>query len=128
MRELLNSCVSIRSLISIETSDSGSSQEMSAREQEALQAALSCLEACHIGDIFADSKFLQAESLVRLCKAIIAAAGPVQKIAAVGEDTASAEVCLRVLPIPHSRDAISPGGRWLELVKGEGTCSTSCIP
>jgi brefeldin A-resistance guanine nucleotide exchange factor 1 len=65
---------------------------MSGRDQEALRAAVACLEACHIGDVFADSKFLQAESLIRLCRAIIAAAGPVQRIAAVGEDTAGAEV------------------------------------
>lgn len=57
----LRVCVaSERSLISIESSDSGGAAELSAREADALQATVACISACHIGDLFADSKFLQA--------------------------------------------------------------------
>lgn len=57
----LRVCVaSERSLISIESSDSGGAAELSAREADALQVTVACISACHIGELFADSKFLQA--------------------------------------------------------------------
>ncbi len=67
----MRSVVSVRSLISIESSDGGGAAELSAREAEALQTTVACISACHIGELFADSKFLQVsintERLAALC-------------------------------------------------------------
>ena len=82
------------SLISIESSDSGNGAELSAREAEALQATVTCIGACHIGELFADSKFLQADSLLELCQAIVHAPGPIPCIVATGDNSDTAEVPL----------------------------------
>lgn len=42
---------------------------------EAKQQTLSCMETCRIDEIFCDSKFLRAESLVELVRSIIWASG-----------------------------------------------------
>ncbi|KAK9918480.1 hypothetical protein WJX75_004379 [Coccomyxa subellipsoidea] len=82
------------SLISIESSDSGEAAELSAREADALQATVACISACHIGELFADSKFLQAESLLQLCEAIVHAPGT--RIAP-GDGSETAEMCLEMV-------------------------------
>lgn len=48
----------ITSLISIEGGDSAGSGEAAAREAEAVARASASAEACHVEEIFADSKFL----------------------------------------------------------------------
>ncbi|KAL3131638.1 hypothetical protein ABBQ38_007935 [Trebouxia sp. C0009 RCD-2024] len=93
----------ISSLISLEGADSGPPGEASLREVEATQRTVSCLNACRVEDIFADSKFLRAESLHELVKAIMWASGPIKRVASSGEesDTAQASfpilVCLELL-------------------------------
>ena len=79
------------SLISLEGADQGN-QEASQRELRATQSTVECIEACRIDEIFADSKFLKAESLHELVKAIMWVSGPVMRIAATGEDSDVAEV------------------------------------
>ncbi|KAL0041048.1 hypothetical protein WJX77_003321 [Trebouxia sp. C0004] len=85
------------SLISLEGADSGPSGEGSAREMEATQRTVSCMSACRVEDIFADSKFLRAESLHELVKAIMWASGPIKRVAASGEESDTAQVCLELL-------------------------------
>ena len=58
---------------------------------EALQNTVACIEACRLDELFADSKFLRAESLLELVKAIMWACGPIQRIAANGENCEAAE-------------------------------------
>ena len=79
------------SLISLEGADQGN-QEASQRELRATQSTVECIEACRIDEIFADTKFLKAESLHELVKAIMWVSGPVMRIAATGEDSDVAEV------------------------------------
>lgn len=83
------------SLISLEGADSGPPGEASAREMEATQRTVSCMSACRVEDIFADSKFLRAESLHELVKAIMWASGPIKRVASSGEesDTAQVDIC-----------------------------------
>ena len=83
------------SLISLEGADSGPPGESSPREVEATQRSVACLSACRVEDIFADSKFLRAESLHELVKAIMWASGPIKRVASSGEesDTAQARLC-----------------------------------
>eukprot|EP00884_Botryococcus_braunii_P022699 jgi/Botrbrau1/9112/Bobra.0305s0016.2 len=83
------------SLISIDSPESG--EEASSREMAATQRTLACIAACRIDELFADSKFLRAESLLELVKAIMMAPGPVSRIAASGEDSDTAEVCLELV-------------------------------
>lgn len=78
------------SLISIDSPEAG--EEASSREMAATQRTLACIAACRIDELFADSKFLRAESLMELVKAIMLAPGPVSRIAATGEDSDTAEV------------------------------------
>ncbi|CAL8465729.1 g5265 [Coccomyxa elongata] len=85
------------SLISIESSDNGNGAELSAREAGALQATVACIGACHIGELFADSKFLQADSLLELCQAIVHAPGPIPRIVATGDNSDTAEMCLEMV-------------------------------
>ncbi|DBA68573.1 TPA: hypothetical protein ACH3X2_013515 [Trebouxia sp. C0005] len=85
------------SLISLEGADSGPPGEGSAREMEATQRTVSCMSACRVEDIFADSKFLRAESLHELVKAIMWASGPIKRVASSGEESDTAQVCLELL-------------------------------
>lgn len=78
-----------RSLISIDSPEAG--EEASSREMAAMQRTLQCIAQCRIDEMFADSKFLRAESLTELVKAIMMAPGPVSRIAASGEDSDTAE-------------------------------------
>lgn len=71
------------------------------RQGDAEQATLNCVEACRIDEVFSDSKFLRAESLLEFVKAIIWAAGLIpggQKAQSPAlEDTDTAELCLELL-------------------------------
>lgn len=50
------------------------------------------MSACRVEDIFADSKFLRAESLHELVKAIMWASGPIKRVASSGEESDTAQV------------------------------------
>lgn len=63
----------------------------------ARQRTLHIIQDCHIDSIFAESKFLQAESLVQLVHALLMAAGRPQKLNNSPEDEASAVFCLDLL-------------------------------
>ena len=52
------------------------------------------MSACRVEDIFADSKFLRAESLHELVKAIMWASGPIKRVASSGEESDTAQVGL----------------------------------
>lgn len=60
-------------LLSLEGSDD-EGDAMNPAESEAVGLATECIEACHIGEIFADSKFLQGDALVHLARALVWAA------------------------------------------------------
>ena len=79
------------SLISIDSGESASA-EARPREAAASQNTAVCIEACRLDELIADSKFLRAESLIELVKAIMWASGPVNRIAASGEESDTAEV------------------------------------
>jgi len=89
----------INQIISFE--DVNSSNTPTQREGDAEQATLNCVEACRIDEVFSDSKFLRAESLLEFVKAIIWAAGLIpggQKAQSPAlEDTDTAELCLELL-------------------------------
>ena len=89
------------SFISLEGADSSQASEVSTREVEASQRTLACIAACRIEDIFADSKFLRAESLHELVKAIMWAAGPIKRAVMLAEESDTAQVshCSRCLPV-----------------------------
>ncbi|KAK9828895.1 hypothetical protein WJX72_002652 [[Myrmecia] bisecta] len=85
------------SLISIDGADSSGADQLPPRELDAMQRTVACVEACRIDEIFADSKFLRAESLEELVKAVMWASGRITRIASTGEDSETAEVCLELL-------------------------------
>ena len=58
----------------------------------ATRRTVECVEKCLLKELFADTKFLRAESLVELVKAIMWASGPIMRIAASGEPSDTAEV------------------------------------
>ncbi|XP_072971675.1 ARF guanine-nucleotide exchange factor GNOM-like isoform X2 [Typha angustifolia] len=76
-----------------EESRSQPTEEQLAAQQRALQT----IQKCQIGSIFTESKFLQAESLVHLAKALIQAAGRPQKITSSLDDEDTAVFCLELL-------------------------------
>jgi len=91
-------------IISFDDSNSNSTPTQS--EVEAEQRAVQCIEACRIDEIFCDSKFLRAESLVELVRSIIWASGisgaalsqdPGHQINMSEDDIDTAEVCLELL-------------------------------
>lgn len=63
----------------------------------AQQRTLRTIESCHIDQIFTDSKFLQAESLQQLARALVWAAGRPQKNGGSSEDEDTAVFCLELL-------------------------------
>ncbi|KAI3425868.1 hypothetical protein D9Q98_007841 [Chlorella vulgaris] len=87
----------ITSLISIDGSDAVSAEQAAAREAELAARAVATVEACHIDEVFADSKFLTGESLVELVKAVMWSAGNVAGAARSGENTSTSELCLELL-------------------------------
>jgi hypothetical protein len=54
-------------------------QVPSVADQEAAARAARVIEECHVEEVFVDSKFLRAETLTRLAKAIVWAAGPLPR-------------------------------------------------
>lgn len=87
------------SFITLEGADSGQASDVSNREVEASKRTVDCIAACRIEDIFADSKFLRAESLHELVKAIMWAAGPIKRAIMLPEESDTAQVrrflCMR---------------------------------
>ncbi|GLU09481.1 hypothetical protein SLE2022_334170 [Rubroshorea leprosula] len=61
------------------------------------QRTLQTIQNCHIDSIFTESKFLQAESLLQLARALIWAAGRPQKGSSSPEDEDTAVFCLELL-------------------------------
>jgi brefeldin A-resistance guanine nucleotide exchange factor 1 len=61
------------------------------------QRTLRTIEACHIDQIFNDSKFLHADSLLQLARALVWAAGRPQKGGSSIEDEDTAVFCLELL-------------------------------
>ncbi|KAG9153927.1 hypothetical protein Leryth_025748 [Lithospermum erythrorhizon] len=74
----------------------------------ARRRALQAIQNCHIDSIFADSKFLQAESLLQLVRALVAAADRSRKGMNSYEDEESAVFCLELLIVItlNNRDRI----------------------
>ncbi|CAI9109752.1 OLC1v1009632C1 [Oldenlandia corymbosa var. corymbosa] len=63
----------------------------------ARQRSLQTIRDCHIDSIFADSKFLQAESLSHLVQALLLSAGRLSRTSNVPEDESTAVFCLELL-------------------------------
>ncbi|KAJ8760922.1 hypothetical protein K2173_021960 [Erythroxylum novogranatense] len=61
------------------------------------QRTLQTIQKCHIDSIFTESKFLQAESLLQLARALVWAAGRPQKVNNSPEDEDTAVFCLELL-------------------------------
>nr|GMC59447.1 ARF guanine-nucleotide exchange factor GNOM-like [Ipomoea batatas] len=63
----------------------------------ARQLVLQMIQSCHIDNIFADSKFLQADSLLQLVQALVSAAGKPRKGKQRLEEEGTAVFCLELL-------------------------------
>ncbi|CAK7323053.1 unnamed protein product [Dovyalis caffra] len=61
------------------------------------QRTLQTIQECHVGSLFTESKFLQAESLLQLAKALIWASGHPQKGNSLPEEEDTAVICLELL-------------------------------
>ncbi|CAN1187778.1 ARF guanine-nucleotide exchange factor GNOM [Linum perenne] len=61
------------------------------------QRTLQTIQTCHVDSIFTESKFLQADSLLQLARALIWAAGRPQKGNSSPEDEDTAVFCLELL-------------------------------
>ena len=61
------------------------------------QCALQTIQKCHIDSIFTESKFLQAESLLQLARALISAGGRPKKGNITSEDEDTSVFCLELL-------------------------------
>ncbi|CAO2829540.1 unnamed protein product [Amaranthus hypochondriacus] len=82
-------------LLSLDTEEPRS--QPTEQQLAAHQRTLQTIQKCHIDGIFTESKFLQAESLLQLAKALIWAAGRPQKGAGSPEDEDTAVFCLELL-------------------------------
>ncbi|KAK1434661.1 hypothetical protein QVD17_00410 [Tagetes erecta] len=82
-------------LLSLETEDPR--LQPSEQQLAAHQRTLQTIQKCHIDSIFTESKFLQADSLVHLARALIWAAGRPQKGNSSPEDEDTAVFCLELL-------------------------------
>ncbi|KNA10447.1 hypothetical protein SOVF_144260 [Spinacia oleracea] len=82
-------------LLSLETEEPRS--HPTDQQLAAHQRTLQTIQKCHIDSIFTESKFLQAESLLQLARALIWAAGRPQKGAGTLEDEDTAVFCLELL-------------------------------
>lgn len=69
----------------------------SEEELAAHQRTRDIIQNCHIDSIFSESKFLQAESLLDLVKALILASGRLRKGSSSGEDEDTGVFCLELL-------------------------------
>ncbi|PRW57821.1 ARF guanine-nucleotide exchange factor GNOM-like [Chlorella sorokiniana] len=115
----------ITSLISIEGSDGMTAEQAAQREAELAARAAACVEACHVDEVFADSKFLTAESLVELVKAVMWAAGNVAAAARSGENTGTAELCLELLIALALRNRDRAGLIWPLLHEYLAACTAA---
>ncbi|KAL3654263.1 hypothetical protein CASFOL_003944 [Castilleja foliolosa] len=82
-------------LLSLDTEEPRS--QPTEQQLAAHQRTLQTIQKCHIGSIFTESKFLQADSLLQLARALIWAAGRPQKGNASSEDEDTAVFCLELL-------------------------------
>ncbi|KAK7290146.1 hypothetical protein RIF29_04360 [Crotalaria pallida] len=82
-------------LLSLDTEEPRS--QPTEQQLAAHQRTLQTIQKCHIDSIFTESKFLQAESLLQLAKALIWAAGRPQKGNSTPEDEDTAVFCLELL-------------------------------
>ncbi|KAL8136998.1 hypothetical protein V2J09_002999 [Rumex salicifolius] len=82
-------------LLSLETEEPRS--HPTEQQLAAHQRTLQTIQKCHIDSIFTESKFLQAESLLQLARALVWAAGRPQKGAGSPEDEDTAVFCLELL-------------------------------
>ncbi|GMH15286.1 hypothetical protein Nepgr_017127 [Nepenthes gracilis] len=82
-------------LLSLETEEPRS--QPTEQQLAAHQRTLQTIQKCHIDSIFTESKFLQAESLLQLARALIWAAGRPQKGTVSAEDEDTAVFCLELL-------------------------------
>ncbi|GFY84889.1 sec7 domain-containing protein [Actinidia rufa] len=82
-------------LLYLDTEDSVS--EPSEEQLAAHQQTLQMIQSCHIDSIFTESKFLQAESLLQLSRAIVFAAGRYRKGSNSLEDEEIAVFCMELL-------------------------------
>ncbi|GFY82966.1 sec7 domain-containing protein [Actinidia rufa] len=82
-------------LLYLDTEDSVS--EPSEEQLAAHQHTLQMIQSCHIDSIFTESKFLQAESLLQLSRAIVLAAGRYHKGSNSLEDEEIAVFCMELL-------------------------------
>ncbi|KAH7537156.1 ARF guanine-nucleotide exchange factor GNOM [Ziziphus jujuba] len=82
-------------LLSLDTEEPRS--QPTEQQLAAHQRTLQTIQNCHIDSIFTESKFLQAESLLQLARALIWAAGRPQKGNSSPEDEDTAVFCLELL-------------------------------
>lgn len=82
-------------LLSLDTEEPRS--QPTEQQLAAHQRTLQTIQKCHIDSIFTESKFLQAESLLQLARALVWAAGRPQKGAGSPEDEDTAVFCLELL-------------------------------
>lgn len=82
-------------LLSLDTEEPRS--QPTEQQLAAHQRTLQTIQKCHIDSIFTESKFLLAESLLQLARALIWAAGRPQKGSSSPEDEDTAVFCLELL-------------------------------
>lgn len=82
-------------LLSLDTEEPRS--QPTEQQLAAHQRTLQTIQKCHIDTIFTESKFLQAESLLQLAKALTWAAGRPQKVNSSPDDEDTAVFCLELL-------------------------------
>ncbi|KAL3840554.1 hypothetical protein ACJIZ3_025145 [Penstemon smallii] len=82
-------------LLSLDTEEPRS--QPTEQQLAAHQRTLQTIQKCHIDTIFTESKFLQADSLLQLARALIWAAGRPQKGNTSPEDEDTAVFCLELL-------------------------------
>ncbi|KAI4299535.1 hypothetical protein L6164_032986 [Bauhinia variegata] len=82
-------------LLSLDTEEPRS--QPTEQQLAAHQRTLQTIQKCHVDSIFTESKFLQAESLLQLARALIWAAGRPQKGNSTPEDEDTAVFCLELL-------------------------------
>ncbi|KAI4373850.1 hypothetical protein MLD38_011920 [Melastoma candidum] len=82
-------------LLSLDTEEPRS--QPTEQQLAAHQRTLQTIQKCHIDSIFTESKFLQAESLLQLARALIWVAGRPQKGNGSPEDEDTAVFCLELL-------------------------------
>ena len=82
-------------LLSLDTEEPRS--QPTEQQLAAHQRTLQTIQKCHMDNIFTESKFLQADSLLHLARALIWAAGRPQKVTSSSDDEDTAVFCLELL-------------------------------